>query len=135
MKKILSVCLIFLGALGCASTQELAPPDFSQMEQRFLSLEQVRTGMTLADIETVVGKQIIVGYELVDAQTGQYKPLVRDNPYRRESIGKYDVAYFLVGIKKADDRISDDELVPLVFQNGRLVGMGWPFFDAKVKRR
>ena len=129
----LFLAILLLGVCGCASTQEMTPPDLSVLTHRFVSLQQVHNGMTLEEIQAVLGKQVIVGYELVDEKTGQFKPIVVNNPYRRETVKKYDVAYFFVGIKKADDQITDDELVPLVFKNGRLTGMGWPFLETKLK--
>lgn len=132
MKKFYFVVLLSV-LCGCASTQEATPPDLSGLTHRFISLQQVHGGMTLEEIQAVLGKQVIVGYELVDEKAGQFKPIVVNNPYRRETVKKYDVAYFFVGIKKADDQITDDELVPLVFKNGRLVGIGWPYLEARLK--
>ncbi len=36
-------------------------------------------------------------------------------------------------VKKSDDKITDDELAPLVFQNDKLIGQGWDFFKKEIK--
>lgn len=134
MKKMGWYGIFLCGVIGCSATTEMAAPDLSNMAHQFVSFGQVHNGMTLDEIEAVIGKQVIVGYELVDEKTGQFKPIVVNNPVRRETVGKYDVAYFFAGIKKADNQVTDEELVPLVFQNDRLVGSGWPFMEAQVKK-
>jgi hypothetical protein len=60
-----------------------------------------------------------------------------DNPYRTETLtgrdGKtYEVLYYYSQLKQRDDKITDDELTPLVFQDGKLIGWGYPFLDQKV---
>ena len=60
-----------------------------------------------------------------------------DNPVRSETLtdkdGKsYEVLYYYTDLKQRDDKITDDELTPLVFENGKLIGWGYPFLDRKV---
>ncbi len=60
-----------------------------------------------------------------------------DNPYRTETFtgkdGKtYEVLYYYTDLKQRDDKIADDELTPLVFEDGKLIGWGYPFLDQKV---
>jgi len=60
-----------------------------------------------------------------------------DNPYRTEVlVGKdgktYEVLYYYTDMKARDDKITDDELTPVVLQDGKLVGQGYPFLDQKV---
>ena len=60
-----------------------------------------------------------------------------DNPYRTETLtgkdGKnYNVLYYYTDLKSRDDKITDDELTPLVFEGGKLIGWGYPFLDQKV---
>jgi hypothetical protein len=60
-----------------------------------------------------------------------------DNPYRTEVLtgkdGKtYEVLYYYTDLKMRDDKITDDELTPVVLQDDKLVGWGYPFLDQKV---
>ncbi|MCB9771675.1 MAG: hypothetical protein H6754_03920 [Candidatus Omnitrophica bacterium] len=120
---------------GCASveTGPAKPSNTDIMQHRFISLSQLRTGLTRAEVVTLLGKEIVMGYALVDEAGDQYKPITVGNPYRVEVIEKnkkmYAVDYYLIGIKTADDTVSDDELVPLIFNNDRLIGIGWDFFN------
>ena len=60
-----------------------------------------------------------------------------DNPYRSEILTGKDgkscqVIYYYTELKQRDDKITDDELTPLVFEDGKLIGWGYPFLDRKV---
>jgi len=60
-----------------------------------------------------------------------------DNPYRTEMLtgkdGKtYEVLYYYTDLKMRDDKITDDELTPVVLQDDKLVGWGYAFLDQKV---
>ena len=59
------------------------------------------------------------------------------NPHRTETTtgtdgNLYEVLYYYTDLKQRDDQITDDELTPLVFENGRLIGWGYPFLDQKL---
>ncbi len=138
MKYIFLFCSCLVLA-GCESVpvQSSLPADQGVMARRFVTLSQLRTGLTRAECATILGKEIITGYELVDAGAKQYNPITTTNPYRTELISKnsknYNVDYYLVGIKVADDKVSDDELVPLVFYNDHLIGSGWDFLNQRIR--
>ena len=142
MRKIVIVACCFLLA-GCFTVSEnIAPSDESVeesaggMQRRFISLRQVYKGMTRQEVKGVLLPKVIVGYELKDEESKQYKPITISNPYRSKSIQKgskhYDVDYYLFGIMKSDGQVSDEELVPLVFHGDRLIGYGWAFFNQKI---
>lgn len=62
-----------------------------------------------------------------------------DNPYRSETVtGKdgrtYEVLYYYTDLKQQDDKITDDELTPVVFQGGKLVGVGYDALHARLQR-
>ncbi|MCR4337792.1 MAG: hypothetical protein NUV91_08320 [Candidatus Omnitrophica bacterium] len=138
------ILLVFLG--GCATVPPVLedPPAPTQTEtpsegvRRFISLQQIHDGMSQDEVGNALGKQVVIGYELENEQEKRYRPLTVNNPYRTEKIQKglrsYHVDYYLVGIQAQDDQVSDDELIPLVFENGRLIGQGWEFLES-VKGR
>jgi len=135
VKRNFCVMVLAFFIAGCAATQEITSSfDVSGVSPRFISTQQIRPGLSTKEVESLLGTQVVVGYELTDEKAGQFKPLVVTNPYRKETVGKYEIVYYLAGIKQADDKITDDELLPLVFQNDRLVGGGWSFVEQKIKQ-
>ena len=121
---------------GCVTLQqeyETAGVDSDPVPsvRRFISTHQLRAGLSRSEVKALLGDQVIIGYEMIDRDEQRYKPIVQQNPYRSEEIAskgrKYVVDYYLIGINSSDDRINDDELSPLVFQDGQLVGWGWNY--------
>lgn len=60
-----------------------------------------------------------------------------DNPHRSQTVtGKdgrpYEVLYYYTDLKERDDKITDDELTPLVFDHGKLVGWGYETLRRKT---
>lgn len=61
------------------------------------------------------------------------------NPYRSEILkGKddkiFEVIYYVTDVKNDDNAITDDELTPLIFNNGKLIGWGWSFLNDSVQK-
>lgn len=139
VKKILTIAVCVLLA-GCAAieVQEQAPAAVeTSLSRRFVTLRQIAPGMTRPEINSLLGSEIVIGYELVNPANGQYKPITVKNPYRSETVKKgpkeFVVDYYLVGIKEPDDQVTDDELVPLVFQRDKFMGSGWDYLNQKIK--
>ena len=61
-----------------------------------------------------------------------------NNPYRTtgfQSESKaYDILYYWTDVKQRDDVITDDELTPLIFEDGKLIGWGRDLLDATIKK-
>jgi len=146
MIRIISCLLVCCWLAGCGVTADnLKTADLTAgrtttnviMQRRFVSLRQIKAGMSPSEVASLLGVPVVVGYELVDPEGRQYKPLVLDNPRRQETIaheGKsYLVEYYLLGIRTQDDTVADDELMPLVYLNDKLVGMGWDWVQ-KIKK-
>ncbi len=142
MKRLFLMGFCTLLVSGCASVPTAPSAGvISQdvMQKQFISTSQLHKGLSRAQVSELLGKEVVSGYALVDQLTEEYKPITVANPKRSETIKvnnrTYNVDYYLVGIKVADDKISDDELVPVVFENDRLVGCGWDFFNMHLKVR
>ncbi len=142
MKRLFWMGFCTLLVSGCASVPTSPSVGIvSQvlMQKQFISTSQLHAGLSRAQVAELLGKEVVTGYALVDQLTEEYKPITVANPQRSETIKvnqrTYDVDYYLAGIKVADDKISDDELVPVVFENDRLVGHGWDFFNTHLKAR
>lgn len=142
MKRLFWMGFCTLLVSGCASvptSPSVGIVSQELMQKQFISTSQLHAGLSRAQVAELLGKEVVTGYALVDQLTEEYKPITVANPQRSETIKvnqrTYDVDYYLAGIKVADDKISDDELVPVVFENDRLVGHGWDFFNAHLKAR
>ena len=144
MDKILIMVLAFLIS-GCAIVA--APPsqttavNTKAVEHTFPSAEAIRKlmpGVSREEALALIGRTVTTGYELKEGSAGEYQPVTVNNPSRSQKITKgnntYEVDYYLTYIRKADGVISDDELTPLVFQDNKLIGEGWEFFNTKIKR-
>jgi hypothetical protein len=84
-----------------------------------------------------VGLRKEVAMEMMGTEASKGVFMWIDNPYRSETLtgkdGKsYEVLYYYIDLKQRDDKITDDELTPLVFQDGKLIGWGYPFLDQRA---
>ena len=130
--------MVVLFFYGCSMTYEeykiISDPD--PVVRRFVSLSQIQDGLTSSEVKALLGDQVIIGYELPDSREQRYAPIAMKNPYRVENLtsgGKgYVVEYYFVGINTSDEKISDDELTPMVFKDDKLIGWGWDFLK-KIK--
>lgn len=137
MKKLLLLsCCIFMCGCESAPVSQSVPVD-PVMQRRFISVSQLRPGLTRSEVAGLLGKEVVTGYSLTDEASGEYAPITVPNPQRAETIQKdkkaYSVDYYLVGVKVADDKVSDDEVVPVIYLNDRIVGVGWDFLNQRVK--
>lgn len=135
MKKIYGIllcCCVVVSGCAVAYEQTQIPGDPDPQIRRFVSTHQLRTGLSPSDVKALLGQDVIIGYEMPDTRNKHYKPFVISNPYRAESYtngnNAYEIEYYLVGINHSDGEVSDDELTPLVYQDGKLIGWGWGYF-------
>ena len=123
MKKVAVVSVLFMLAAGCTS-----------------SLDRVRTANRRNLLKLSVGMTkeqslAIMGHKSGGGRFGE--PTV-NSPYKSEILqGKdktFEVLYYYTDIKSAiytanPATIADDELTPLVFDNGKLIGWGASFLE------
>jgi hypothetical protein len=66
----------------------------------------------------------------------QHRLPAANNPYRTETLKTddktYEVVYYLTDNKSDDGAITDDELTPMFFENGVLVGWGQNFLRENI---
>jgi hypothetical protein len=120
--------IIFLSLIltGCATTpaynpMQTAPQEISLNESGF---KAVKDGMTIDQVHKIMGQELVIGYAF---QSPDYKPLTIPNPYKSEDIKAtgYFIEYYIEVIRQPDGIVHDNELMPLIFKNGNLVGRGW----------
>jgi|SRR3989344_493397 len=121
MRKIIPILLVLAGC----SNFYLESSDLLRAQNKEY-VQKLSTGMRKDVAKEIMG---------TDPAKGLFMWI--DNPYRTETLtgkdGKvYEVLYYYTDLKQRDDKITDDELTPLVFQDGNLIGWGYPFLDQRV---
>ncbi|MFH1441154.1 MAG: DUF3192 domain-containing protein [Candidatus Omnitrophota bacterium] len=117
VKKIVYLLLMFMLISGCAglSMYEAVSPNKS-------NLAKLRVDMPEDEAMKIMGDKPISS-----------SSMSIDNPYRVESMeaatGSYKIVYYVTQVVLDDDTISDEELTPIVFKDGKLVGWGWNFME------
>jgi hypothetical protein len=95
------------------------------------NLLRLSIGMTKQEVLNTMGTKTFEIYgDGVDTKI--------NNPYRSEIIpdeGKnLEVLYYYTDVKQTDGAVTDDELTPLVLDQGKLIGWGWSFLHDNVKK-
>jgi len=133
MKKIFLVLIIFI--IGGCST-------FNNREQFRLENRQALTkigmGMTKEEVNSVMGTQTATDKIFVGLMNGGHITKTVNNPYRTETLqGKdkvFEVYYYYTDVKNQDDAITDDELTPIIFDEGKVIGWGWSFLETNANK-
>jgi hypothetical protein len=68
------------------------------------------------------------------------KGLIVPNPYRTEAVEMSDgstieILFYYTDRERSEGTITEDELTPLVLENGTLVGWGWPQLQQAFNRK
>jgi len=121
------VIFLSLSLAGCATSVVYNPMQVANQQEFLLNesgFKAVQEGMTLDQVHQIMGTQLLIGYTL---QESKYKPLTIPNPYRSEAVKgtDYFIEYYIEAIRQPDGIVSDNELMPLIFKNGKLIGRGW----------
>jgi hypothetical protein len=129
---IILFCLILS---GCATTPVYNPMTSSLQQEILLNesgLKAVQDGMTLDQVHQTMGQELVIGYAY---QASNYKPLTVPNPYKSEPIknSPYLIEYYVEAIRQPDGVVSNDELMPLIFKENKLIGRGWPLANSLYK--
>ena len=95
------------------------------------NIAQLSIGTPRAQIEKVLGDGK-AGGSVGDVVFGRLQHLAVKNPQREEQVTgpdgtAYDVLFYYTDLKTRDDKITDDELTPLVFRGHELAGIGYAF--------
>ena len=94
--------------------------------------------MTRMEVESVMGHEQ-AGGGLPEVVFGRVQYLKARNPMREETVAGSDGAEYLVlfyytDVRERDDRITDDELTPVAFRDGKVAGVGYGFLAPRAAR-
>jgi hypothetical protein len=126
------IVLLSLPLAGCATSVVYNPLQVASHQELLLNesgFKAIQDGMTIDQVHQAMGDKLLIGYEF---QSPDYKPLTIPNPYRSEAIKgtDYFIEYYIEAIRQPDDIVSDNELMPLIFKNGKLIGRGWDLVNS-----
>lgn len=127
---LLFLFMIFLS--GCVSAT--VKSDITEINQE--SLSKLTVGMSKRQVSKIMRDKVFYLGGLDLAPNGAYftPTWTIKNPYRSETVqgkdGKsLEVIYYVTNYKTKEKEISDEELTPLVFEDEKLIGWGWEFFQ------
>jgi len=103
------------------------------------NLLKLSLGITKDEAISIMGtKPMNAFYTELSGKRKITRGVIVNNPYRSETLkGKnktLEVVYYATDVKDDDGAITDDELTPLVFDEGKLIGWGWSFLQNNVKK-
>ncbi len=127
MKAIPQALLVTVTCLSCAATT--ASDRLARRNQA--ALAQLSPGMARSEVEDTMESAL---YFLQEG--GTRRRLRVPNPYRESAFeraggGRAELLFYYTERVGNDGVVSDDELTPLALEEGRLVGWGWPFVEAR----
>lgn len=131
------MCLLFLVMMvsGCIEGRGISKVTAPNRA----NLLRLSIGMSKQKVINIMGTEEMIAF-YAPPGTGliHRKTIIITNPYRSEIFqGKdktLEVIYYVTDVKRDDGAITDDELTPLVFDNGTLIGWGWSFLVESVKK-
>jgi hypothetical protein len=128
MKKAVVVSILFVLIAGCTSSLDRV----RTANRR--NLLKLSVGMTKEQALAIMGNK---------SGGGRFGEPTVNSPYKSEILqGKdktFEVLYYYTDVESTiytanPATITDDELTPLVFDNGRLLGWGTSFLDSNIKK-
>jgi len=131
------IAFVALVALGGCSTLMVDPLEQLRTENK-AKVEKLAVGMTRMEVESVMG-DARAGGGLPEVLFGRVQYLQARNPMREESLTGTDGAGYLVlfyytDVRQRDDKITDDELTPVVFRDGKVAGIGYAFLGERATK-
>ena len=93
------------------------------------NIAQLAVGVPRPQVEKLMG-DATAGGKLGDMVFGRLQHFEVKNPMRVEQVSGpdgavYDVLFYYTDLKTRDDKITDDELTPIVFRDGKVLGVGY----------
>ena len=132
----LAVLVASFAALAGCSTLLMDPLE-QLREANKRNLQRVSVGNTRLEVESIMGTER-AGGGLPEVAFGRVQYLAAKNPMREDAVrgrdgAEYQVLIYYTDVHAKDDKITDDELTPIVLRDGKVVGIGHPFLAATRK--
>ena len=109
------LALVFFSLSGCMAYYD--PWEVRVINR--VSLTQLDLGMSKEEVLEIMGT------ETYEGDDGDINNPFRTEVFQMEEDSVVEVLYYYTDKKNNDKAITDEELTPIVFKNGRLIGWGW----------
>ena len=102
------------------------------------NIARLSVGHTRFEVESIMG-DAKAGGGLPEVLFGRVQYLQARNPMREERIVgtdgiEYEVLFYYTDLRTRDDKITDDELTPVVLREGKVVGLGYGFLGPRAPK-
>ncbi|MFH1128505.1 MAG: DUF3192 domain-containing protein [Candidatus Omnitrophota bacterium] len=99
------------------------------------NLTSIYTGMAKEEVLKVMGSRSVIAHQLGER-------IEVKNPYRTETLvgkedikeRKFEILFYATEMYGKDYRITDAKLTPLVFEDNKLIGIGWEFYKDTIEK-
>jgi uncharacterized protein DUF3192 len=137
-RKVLTLFFALLALTLAACSTLMVDPLEQLREANKRNLQRVVLGHTRMEVESIMG-DARAGGGLPEVVFGRVQYLAAKNPMREEHIvgadgAEYDVLFYYTDLKERDDKITDDELTPVVLRDGKVAGIGYRFLGGRVPK-
>lgn len=136
MRKLIYLFILGMVVSGCMTP--LIKPQVTEMNRE--NLTKLSVGMTKRQVSKVMKDQtFVLGGANVTPFSTAFSPMwTLKNPLKSEIFegkdGKsLEVRYYIVDGQKESPEVADEEMTPLVFEDGKLIGWGWDFLNENRK--
>ena len=130
--------LLLLVILGSGCSTLVVDPLEHLREANKQNLAKLKVGHTRLEVESIMG-EARAGGGLPEVLFGRVQYLQARNPMREERLVgadglEYEVLFYYTDLRERDDKITDDELTPVVLQDGKVAGIGYGFLAPRAAK-
>ena len=136
MRILLAIASLLVLAGGC-STLLMDPLEQFRVDNK-KNLGKVAVGMTRMEVESVMGNAR-AGGGLPEVAFGRVQYLAARNPMRIEDVmandgTAYQVLFYYTDVRTLDDKVTDEELTPVVLRDGKVAGIGYGYLGIRAPK-
>jgi hypothetical protein len=131
------VSMLLVALLAGCSTLMIDPLE-QLREANKQNIAKVSVGHTRLEVESIMG-QARAGGGLPEVVFGRVQYLQARNPMREERLAgtdgaEYEVLFYYTDLRQRDDKITDDELTPVVLRDGKVSGIGYRYLGERAPK-
>ena len=130
--------MLILALLGSGCSTLMVDPLEQLRDANKQNVARVKVGHTRLQVESIMG-DARAGGGLPEVLFGRVQYLQARNPMREERLvgadgEEYEVLFYYTDVRERDDKITDDELTPVVLRDGKVAGIGYGFLAPRAAK-